>query len=91
MAEVLLDDVSHVYPDGTSAVSQLTLHVGHGEVRVIVGPSGCGTSTVLRLIAGLEPLSGATSAWAGGVGEFRSAAISHPVLERLRRSSRQRL
>ena len=58
MAEVLLDDVSRVYPDGTSAVSHLTLHVRHGEVMVIVGPSGCGKSTVLRLIAGLEPLSG---------------------------------
>jgi multiple sugar transport system ATP-binding protein len=58
MAEVLLDDVSHVYPDGTSAVSHLTLHVRHAEVMVLVGPSGCGKSTVLRLIAGLEPLSG---------------------------------
>jgi multiple sugar transport system ATP-binding protein len=58
MAEVLLDDVSRVYPDGTSAVSHLSLHVRHGEVMVLVGPSGCGKSTVLRLIAGLEPLSG---------------------------------
>jgi len=58
MAEVLLDDISHVYPDGTSAVSHLTLHVQHAEMMVIVGPSGCGKSTVLRLIAGLEPLSG---------------------------------
>ena len=58
MAEVLLDDVSRVYPDGTLAVSHLSLHVRHGELMVILGPSGCGKSTVLRLIAGLEPLSG---------------------------------
>ena len=58
MAEVLLDDVSRVYPDGTSAVSHLSLSIRHGELMVIVGPSGCGKSTVLRLIAGLEPLSG---------------------------------
>jgi multiple sugar transport system ATP-binding protein len=58
MAEVLLDDVSRVHPDGTAAVSHLSLHVRDGELMVILGPSGCGKSTVLRLIAGLEPLSG---------------------------------
>ena len=58
MADVRLDDVSRVHPDGTAAVSHLTLCVRNGELMVIVGPSGCGKSTVLRLIAGLEPLSG---------------------------------
>src|SRR6266508_1840049 len=67
MADVLLDDVSRVYPDGTSAVSHLTLHVRHGELMVIVGPSGCGKSTVLRLIAGLEPLSGGSVSIGGRV------------------------
>ena len=47
MTDVLLDDVSRVYPDGTAAVSRLTLYVRHGELMVIVGPSGCGKSTVL--------------------------------------------
>jgi multiple sugar transport system ATP-binding protein len=67
MAEVMLDDVSRVYPDGTSAVSHLSLHVRHGELMVIVGPSGCGKSTVLRLIAGLEPLSGGSVSIGGRV------------------------
>ena len=67
MAEVLLDDVSRVYPDGTSAVSHLTLYVRHGELMVIVGPSGCGKSTVLRLIAGLEPLTGGSVSIGGRV------------------------
>jgi multiple sugar transport system ATP-binding protein len=67
MADVLLDDVSRVYPDGTSAVSHLTLHIRHGELLVIVGPSGCGKSSVLRLIAGLEPLSGGTVSIGGRV------------------------
>jgi multiple sugar transport system ATP-binding protein len=67
MADVLLDDVSRVYPDGTSAVSHLTLHVRHGELLVIVGPSGCGKSTVLRLVAGLEPLSGGSVSIGGRV------------------------
>jgi multiple sugar transport system ATP-binding protein len=58
MADVLLDDVSRVYPDGTEAVAHLTLYVRDGELMVVVGPSGCGKSTALRLIAGVEPLSG---------------------------------
>ena len=60
MADVLLDDVSRVYPDGTAAVSHLNLYVRDGELLVVVGPSGCGKSTTLRLIAGIEPLSGGT-------------------------------
>ena len=37
MADVLLDDISRVWPDGSSAVSHLTLHVRHGELMVIAG------------------------------------------------------
>jgi multiple sugar transport system ATP-binding protein len=60
MADVLIDDVSRVYPDGTAAVAHLTLYVRDGELLVVVGPSGCGKSTALRLVAGVEPLSGGT-------------------------------
>jgi multiple sugar transport system ATP-binding protein len=67
MADVLLDDVSRVFPDGSVAVSHLSLHVRQGELMVIVGPSGCGKSTVLRLIAGLEPLAGGTISIGGRV------------------------
>jgi multiple sugar transport system ATP-binding protein len=67
MAEVLLDDVSRVYPDGTTAVSHLTLYVRDRELMVIVGPSGCGKSTVLRLIAGLDPLSGGSISIGGRI------------------------
>jgi multiple sugar transport system ATP-binding protein len=67
MADVLLDDVSRVYPDGTAAVSHLNLYVRDGELLVVVGPSGCGKSTALRLIAGVEPLSGGTITIGGRV------------------------
>src|SRR3954452_15193230 len=58
MAEIVLDDVSKVYPDGTLAVRDLNLEIGNGEFMVLVGPSGCGKTTALRMIAGLEDVSG---------------------------------
>src|ERR671915_228422 len=67
MADVLLDDVSRVFKDGSKAVSHLTLHVRDAELMAIVGPSGCGKSTVLRLIAGLDPLGGGTISIGGRV------------------------
>ena len=57
MAEVVLDDVSKVYPDGTTAVADLDLAIGDGEFMVLVGPSGCGKTTALRMVAGLEDIS----------------------------------
>ncbi len=67
MAEVLLEDVSRVHPDGSVAVAGLSLHVRHGELLALVGPSGSGKSTTLRLIAGLEPVSSGTIAIGGRV------------------------
>ncbi|MGH9179611.1 MAG: ABC transporter ATP-binding protein [Acidimicrobiales bacterium] len=57
MAEVVLDGVSKVYPDGTAAVAELDLSVGDGEFMVLVGPSGCGKTTALRMVAGLEDIT----------------------------------
>ncbi len=58
MAEVKLENVEKVFGGRVRAVSDLRLQVGDGELLVLVGPSGCGKTTVLRLIAGLEDLSG---------------------------------
>jgi multiple sugar transport system ATP-binding protein len=60
VAEIAIDDVSKVYGDGTTAVSDLTLDVGDGEFIVLVGPSGCGKTTALRMVAGLETISQGT-------------------------------
>ena len=60
MADVLLDNVSRVHPDGTVAVADLSLHVRHAELLAILGPSGCGKSTILRMIAGIEPVTSGT-------------------------------
>ena len=57
MAGIEMDRVSKVYPNGTNAVSAVSLEVSDGEFMVLVGPSGCGKTTVLRMIAGLESIS----------------------------------
>ena len=54
MAQVVLQNVSKVYPGGVLAVNNVNLSVESREFLVIVGPSGCGKSTLLRMIAGLE-------------------------------------
>ena len=54
MAQVSLEDVSKTYAPSITAVRDLTLRVGDGELMVLLGPSGCGKTTTLRLIAGLE-------------------------------------
>jgi multiple sugar transport system ATP-binding protein len=57
MAGVTFEGVGKVYPDGTRAVSDMTLEIEDGEFMVLVGPSGCGKTTALRMVAGLENIS----------------------------------
>jgi multiple sugar transport system ATP-binding protein len=57
LAEVVFDEVTKVYSDGTMAVDSLALDVSDGEFMVLVGPSGCGKTTALRMVAGLEEIS----------------------------------
>jgi len=58
MAEIEFIDVQKVYDDGTQAVFDLNLEINNGELMVLVGPSGCGKTTALRMVAGLEEISG---------------------------------
>ncbi len=60
MAEVVLEGVSKVYPGGVNAVNNVSLLIQDREFIVLVGPSGCGKSTTLRMIAGLEEITGGT-------------------------------
>ena len=56
---ISLQDVTKQYPDGTVAVSELTLEVDEGVICALVGPSGCGKTTTMRMINRLiEPTSG---------------------------------
>lgn len=58
MAKVVLKNVEKVYPNGYKAVHGINLEIQDGEFMVFVGPSGCAKSTTLRMIAGLEEISG---------------------------------
>ena len=58
MAAVSFDGVTKTYADGTTAVHGLDLEIADGEFMVLVGPSGCGKTTALRMVAGLEDISG---------------------------------
>jgi sulfonate transport system ATP-binding protein len=54
------DRLSKTYADGTRALSAITLDVGRGEIVALLGGSGCGKTTLLRLVAGLDrPSEGA--------------------------------
>jgi multiple sugar transport system ATP-binding protein len=57
MAEIRLEQLTKVYPDGTHAVTGLDMDIADGEFVVLVGPSGCGKTTALRMVAGLEPVT----------------------------------
>ncbi|MAT69997.1 MAG: hypothetical protein CMJ58_10795 [Planctomycetaceae bacterium] len=58
MASVAFRHIDKIYPDGFHAVHDLNLEIADGEFVVLVGPSGCGKSTTLRMLAGLEEVSG---------------------------------
>lgn len=57
MAEVKLINVSKIYETKNKAVDNVTFTVNDKEFVVLVGPTGCGKSTILRMIAGLEEIS----------------------------------
>lgn len=57
MANLQFSNVSKTYASGTEAVKNFNLDIKDGEFVVIVGGSGCGKSTVLRMAAGLEEIT----------------------------------
>ncbi|HAP42690.1 MAG: glycerol-3-phosphate ABC transporter ATP-binding protein [Spirochaetes bacterium GWD1_61_31] len=58
MGSITLKSVCKVYDGKVKAVEDVNLEIADGEFVVFVGPSGCGKSTTLRMIAGLEDVSG---------------------------------
>jgi multiple sugar transport system ATP-binding protein len=57
MANVYLENVNKIYPNGFHAAKDVNVKIEDKEFVVLLGPSGCGKSTTLRMIAGLEEIS----------------------------------
>jgi multiple sugar transport system ATP-binding protein len=51
---IATERLTKVFEDGTVAVDEVSIEVESGEFLVLLGPTGCGKSTILRLVAGLE-------------------------------------
>ena len=58
MGEVIMKDLKKVYSGGVLSVHDVNITIKDKEFIVLVGPSGCGKSTTLRMVAGLEDISG---------------------------------
>ncbi|GAA0608158.1 sn-glycerol-3-phosphate ABC transporter ATP-binding protein UgpC [Craurococcus roseus] len=67
MAQVSLRKIVKEYEGGVQAVKGIDLDIADKEFVVLVGPSGCGKSTTLRMIAGLEEISGGEISIGGAV------------------------
>ena len=57
MGAIEIKSAGKVYPNGTRALSDVTIDIEDGEFVVLVGPSGCGKTTLLRMVAGLEDIT----------------------------------
>jgi len=58
MASLSLKNLSLVYPNGVRALDEVELEIADGEFLAVLGPSGSGKSSLLRLVAGLEEPTG---------------------------------
>lgn len=58
MASITLKNIDKTYPGNVKVIEELNLEIKDKEFVVLVGPSGCGKSTTLRMIAGLEEVTG---------------------------------
>jgi multiple sugar transport system ATP-binding protein len=71
MAKVVVENLLKIFPEkdgpGIAAVNRINLTIEDREFMVLVGPSGCGKSTTLRMIAGLEEISGGSIAIDGRI------------------------
>jgi len=58
---VKFDQVDKRYGDGPLILDQISFAAARGDFISLIGPSGCGKSTILKLISGLNPITGGTA------------------------------
>ncbi len=57
MASLTLEHLTKTYPNGFVSVNDVSLNIEDGEFVIFHGPGGCGKSTILRMIGGLEDIT----------------------------------
>ena len=57
MGAIKITSVGKIYPNGTRALEDVNIEINDGEFVVLVGTSGCGKTTLLRMVAGLEDIT----------------------------------
>jgi multiple sugar transport system ATP-binding protein len=88
MAGVRFDDVAKHYGE-VKVIESLDLDIHDQEFMVLVGPSGCGKSTALRMVAGLEEITGGTISIGGRVvNDLPPRTATSPWCSRATRSIR---
>jgi cell division transport system ATP-binding protein len=74
-------DVTKVYDGGSVGLERVSIQIGRGEFVFLVGPTGCGKSTCIRLLMKeLEPTKGEISIAVRSLGEFPRGRL--PYLRR---------
>ncbi len=63
---ITLSHINKVYANGTVALQDMNLEIGASQFISLVGSSGCGKSTALRIIAGLGQMSSGQLEWGQG-------------------------
>ncbi|MFJ9587572.1 ABC transporter ATP-binding protein [Streptomyces acidicola] len=77
---IRFDAVSKNYPNGTTAVDDLSLELAEGGITVLVGPSGCGKTTTLRMINRMvEPTAGRVSLRGRDIREIRAPELRRGI------------
>jgi sulfonate transport system ATP-binding protein len=75
VTQLLVRAIGKTYADGTEALRGVDVHADEGEIVAILGASGCGKTTLLRLIAGLDQASTGSIAVAG-----QALSGTHPAI-----------
>ena len=77
---IRFDAVTKQFPDGTTAVDELSLTAPTGRITVLVGPSGCGKTTSLRMINRMiEPTRGTITLDGQDTGRMNEAELRRGI------------